>query len=104
MRCFRIQPQRGPARTPEIGMALEKMATIRTRCFSVYQNVRYRMTPGKKPDSTAPSRKRRMQKLVAPVANMVAAETSPHTIMMGPSKRRAPTLRSAMLLGTWKNK
>ena len=35
---------------------------------------------------------------------MVAAETRPQTIMMGPSKRRAPTLRSAMLLGTWKNK
>ena len=61
LRSFRIQVQSGPATTPESGMALEKMATIRTRCFSVYQNVRYRITPGKKPDSTAPSRKRRMQ-------------------------------------------
>ena len=54
----RIHPEIGPAMIPETGMALMNAATILARCLLVNQNVRYRITPGKKPDSTIPSRKR----------------------------------------------
>ena len=55
----RIHPEMGPATMPETGTALMKTATILARRFCVYQYVRYRITPGKKPDSTIPSRNRR---------------------------------------------
>jgi hypothetical protein len=47
--------------------------------------------PGKKPASATPSRKRIATKPVGPVTNAVAAEISPHVIMMRAIQSRAPT-------------
>ncbi|MNC33403.1 hypothetical protein D3C75_817930 [compost metagenome] len=57
------------------------------------------MTPGKKPASNTPSRKRSTYSWLAVVTNMVIAEVMPHSTMMRVSVLRAPILSSSRLLG-----
>ncbi len=74
-------------------------ATIFARCCCVYQKVRYRITPGKKPDSTRPSRKRR-DRIARPwLTSIVQPETMPQTIMMGPSQYFAPIFLERHIAG-----
>ena len=62
------------------------------------------MTPGKKPASATPSRKRSTRKEVGPPISAKAAETMPQVIMMRAIQVRAPKRCRARLLGTSKMK
>jgi len=55
---FMMAPDIGPARMPAMAVALMKRAMMRPRRAFGYQYVRYSSTPGKKPASNTPSRKR----------------------------------------------
>ena len=74
--------------------------TIFARYSEGNQYVRYRITPGKKPASAAPSRNRSTRKLVGPPINAKAADTTPQEIMIRAIHRLAPNRCSPRLLGT----
>ena len=64
----------------------------------------YSTSPGTKPASAAPSKKRTIRKLVGPVTSAMAPEMMPQVIMMRAIQRRAPTRSRIRLLGTSKAK
>ena len=59
-KVLRIQPDSGPPITPVIGMPKMNQPVTRPRLALGNQYVRYRMMPGKKPASNAPSSSRTM--------------------------------------------
>ena len=60
----------------------------------------YSSTPGKKPASAAPSKKRTAYSEYGPCTSAVPAETVPQVTMMRAIHLRAPNFCSARLLGT----
>ncbi len=57
------------------------------------------MTPGKRPASVTPSRKRRTMNDVSSVTNANAEATMPHVIAMRASQKRAPNRLSSRFDG-----
>ncbi|MCY1460547.1 hypothetical protein D9M71_781150 [compost metagenome] len=62
--------------------------------------MRYRITPGKKPASATPRKKRAAYSGCGVLTRLVAMVTRPHRIMIRVMVRRAPTRCMYRLLGT----
>ena len=75
------------------------MANIFTRTLFGNQAARNMMTPGNRPASVTPSRKRRMMNDVSPWTKAKHAETMPQVMAMRASHILAPNLVSSRLLG-----
>ena len=97
---WRMAPEIIAAAAFEPGAARYKVATTRARYTAGNQYVKYSRTPGKKPASATPSRKRTTRKLRKPVMNIMAPDATPQVIMMRAIQTRAPIRCRMTLLGT----
>ena len=94
------RPPSGPLIMPAIAAALANMPTAVARRSVGSHRVRYRITPGNRPASNAPSKNRSTVSIVAEPANMVSAQVMPHSSAIRVSVLRAPMRSSTRLLGT----
>lgn len=95
-----IQAETGPPIMELMGPASMNNAVGAASRAGGYQKLRYRMTPGAKPASNTPSRKRRTRKLVVSWTKSIALDVRPHRSMIRTRVLRVPILARIRLLGT----